>query len=76
MYYTKLLTEWGYDRGYDIVILKVSFGRGLLMDVRIQSNETNNENNKTYLEKVSKNQRKRRQETLYYLVIYLILKAA
>ena len=43
------------------------------MDVQIQSNETNNKHNKTYLEKISKNQRKRRQETLYYLFINLFI---
>ena len=38
-----------------------------------ESNETNNKHKKTYLEKVSKNQLKRRQETLYYLFIYLFI---
>ena len=53
--------------GGDILILKVNFGRGLLMCIQIQSNK---KNNNTYLEKVSKNQRGREQETLY-LFLYL-----
>ena len=53
--------------GGDILILMVNFGRGLLMCIQIQSNK---KNNNTYLEKVSKNQRGREQETLK-LFLYL-----
>ena len=46
------------------------------MDVQIQSNETNNKHNKTYLEKVSKNSENRdKRHLIIYLFIYLILKA-
>ena len=60
--------------GGDILILKVNFGRGPLMCIQIQSNK---KNNNTYLEKVSKNQRGREQETLYLFIslfsIYYVL---
>ena len=70
---SKLLAEGGMTGG-DILILKVNFGRGLLMCIQIQSNK---KNNNTYLEKVSKNQRGREQETLYLFIslfsIYYVL---
>ena len=69
----KLLAEGGMTGGH-ILILKVGFGRGLLMGIQIQSNK---KNNKPYLQKSPKISEEGDKRHFIYLFffIYLILKA-